>query len=374
MIHKRDIQWWILEAEKHPESAKTIIEELAKRLIELDTENERLRNELVLSQQRAPKTANSAQVKTLQRKVETLQNLLHSKEPTEASIVLFSDQLHSTRIALSQAQRLVRDNHPLLDSRSLLELRCMLLANPGDGLLLLTNQGQGFRQELADVPPMSRESGWSTTKDPVLQSGERLAAAVSVGKPPRFWTVATRRGYVQRFVRIHLERGIDQGQRLLNSPLRNDEPAVILDGDRGDLLLVTRWGKGVRFSQRAIETQGSIALELDADDNVVGALTLPRDMEILIVTASGYAARRDTALFRARSRPGGTGKALIQAHDVLAIYPYTSRAQLLYLTYSGKMMFVPVEDIPLRGRLGKGTHLRDISRDPAVTVTLIPQS
>jgi len=30
MIRKGDIQWWVLEAKKHPESAPTIIEELAK--------------------------------------------------------------------------------------------------------------------------------------------------------------------------------------------------------------------------------------------------------------------------------------------------------------------------------------------------------
>ena len=34
MIRKSDIQWWVLEAKKHPESAPTIIEELAKRLTE----------------------------------------------------------------------------------------------------------------------------------------------------------------------------------------------------------------------------------------------------------------------------------------------------------------------------------------------------
>ena len=32
MIRKRDVQWWVLEAEKHPESAPTIIQELAKEI------------------------------------------------------------------------------------------------------------------------------------------------------------------------------------------------------------------------------------------------------------------------------------------------------------------------------------------------------
>ena len=43
MIRKDDVKWWVAEAEKHPEAASSIVEELAKRLLALDVENERLR-------------------------------------------------------------------------------------------------------------------------------------------------------------------------------------------------------------------------------------------------------------------------------------------------------------------------------------------
>ena len=54
MIRESDVQWWILEAKEHPEATPQIIEELAKRLIELDTENEQLRATLIRLQQHAP--------------------------------------------------------------------------------------------------------------------------------------------------------------------------------------------------------------------------------------------------------------------------------------------------------------------------------
>ena len=44
MIRKGDVQWWVLEAQKYPESAPIAIEFLSERLAELDTENEELRN------------------------------------------------------------------------------------------------------------------------------------------------------------------------------------------------------------------------------------------------------------------------------------------------------------------------------------------
>lgn len=367
MIRKSDVQWWVLEAKKHPESAPYIIEELAERLTELDTENEHLRSEIIRLQRRAPATAtDSREVKALQRKVETLQGLLDGEQTTEVSVVFLSDSLHSARVPLSQARQMAREGHPVLDKRSLLSLRCLLLARPQDELLILTNQGRGLKAQISAIPVLPQGGRWPTTEGQGLANGERLTTALAVAEPPRFWTVATRRGYVQRFVRVAFDRQLTQGDRLLKSPLRNDAPVTLVSGDRGDVLLITRWGKGVRFSQRTIESQGSVALDLEPDDEVVTSLALPEDTEILIVTASGYAARRDTAQFAARSRPGGAGRTLIQAQDVLTAFPYSAQAQLLYLTYSGKLVSVSVADLPLQERASKGTYLRDMSLDPAM--------
>jgi DNA gyrase/topoisomerase IV subunit A len=380
MIRKSDVQWWVLEAKKHPESAPAIIEELAKRLVELDAESERLRDDIIRLQRRAPAAGPGDDVKVLQRKVETLQGLLDGEGSAEACVVFLSDQLQSARLPLSQVQQMAREGRPALDKRALLGLRCLLLARPHDELLLLTSQGRGLKAQASDVPTLREGGAWpfEAQDSPMIEgqglaAGERLTAAVAVGEPPRFWTVATRRGHVQRLVRAAFDRRLAQGDQLVKSPLHNDVPIAIVSGDRGDLLLLTRWGKGVRFSQRAVEGQGSVALELDPDDEVVDALALPADAEILVVTATGHAARRDTARFPARSRPGGAGRTLIQAHDVLGAFPYSSEARLLYLTYSARMALVSTTDLPLQERAGKGTPLRDLSRDPAVAVLLVTE-
>jgi len=379
MIRKGDVQWWMLEAKKHPESAPTIIAELAKRLTELDAENEQLRDKIIRLQRRTPAAADSAEVNSLRRKVATLQGLLNSladgEASTEPSVVFLSDQLQSARMSLSQVQRLAHEGRPALGSRALLGRRCwLLLARPHDELLLLTNQGRGLKVLPSDLPSLVEGGDWPITEGQGVAVDERLTAAVAVAELPRFWTVVTRRGYVRQFIRIGFDRKLAQGDQLVESPFHNDEPVAIVNGDRGDLLLLTRWGKGVRFPQRAIAGQGSLALELDPDDGIVTALPLLSDTEILIVTASGYAARRDTArpLFKARSRPGGAGKTIIQAYDVLGVFPYEPQARLLYLTYSGKLAFVSTAGISLHKRSRKGTQVHDFGRDPAVAVAFVP--
>jgi len=372
MIRKSDIQWWVLEAKEHPAAAPTIVEELAQRLIELDAENERLRNEIIRLQQRAPTTADSAEVSALRRKVATLQTLLSSEASTEPMVIFLSDRLHWARMPLAQAQHLAREGRPVTGKQTSPGLRHLLLARPADELLLFTSKGRALKALSSDIPWLAEDDDQSMPENQQLASDERLTTALVVAKPPRFWTVVTRRGHVRQFLRIDLERRLAKGEQLITSLFRNDAPVAAVNGDEGDLLVLTRWGKGVRFPQRAIEAQGSVALELEPDDEVVAALSLPSDTQILIVTASGYAVRRDTSQLPARSRPGGAGKALIQTFDVLGAFPSDSQANLLYLTYSGKLALAPLAEIPLHQRSDKGTRVRVFDRDPAVAVVLVP--
>jgi DNA gyrase/topoisomerase IV subunit A len=379
MIRESDIQWWILEAQKHPESGPAIIEELAKRLVELDAENEQLRAELLRLRQRTPATGAAPRIDALQHKVETLQDLLKTQASGESSLVMLSDRLQALRIPVSRAHELAQQDRPVLGPRAVLSLYRIVHAGPGDELLMLTSQGRAFRRLLADIPLVDDKGRWPAPPEDVIESGESLAAVTSTSTPPRLWTIVTRRGYVERFVRAGIEINIANGEPVLRNVARHDEPVAITQGDRGDLVLITQWGQAVRFAQQAIETQGSIALDLESDDRVIGALTMGDDAglsatDVLIVTASGYGMRREDAHLPTRSRPGGTGKALIQARDVLAVFglpPEQSKAQLLFVTYTGKLAFVPAADIPLHERLGKGTLLHDLARDPAVTVTLL---
>jgi DNA gyrase subunit A len=170
-----------------------------------------------------------------------------------------------------------------------------------------------------------------------------------------------------------------QGEPLFKSPIRNDEPVAIVSGDKEDLLVLTRWGKIIRFTQRVIETHGSAALDLEADDQVVGALALDNsaksgDTDILIVTASGYGMRRSSTDVPTRTRPGSTGKALIQAHDVLTAFcveQTSPEPELLFVTYGGHLVFVPTTTLPLHQRFSRGTLLHNLEHDPAIIVTLV---
>ena len=377
MIRESDVQWWILEAKEHPEATPQIIEELAKRLIELDTENEQLRATLIRLQQHAPAAQPESALQDLKRQVKTLQKALQRQDAGAPSLVLLSDRLQAARVPPGHARQLAEQDQPVLDMRAALSLRGIVSAGPGDELLLVTNLARAYKRLVADVAPLGDKGRWPTSaQDLELDEAERLTA-LAIGSPaPRLWTLVTRRGYVQRLVHAGMERRMAQGEPLASRLERRDAPIALVSGDHRELVLITSWGQAIRFPQHTIETQGSIALDLAPDDQVVGALALSVDAdtpcELLIVTASGYGLRRDISQLPARSRPGDTpGKTLIQAHDVLGLFAAQPNAQLVFATYSGKLIFAAAEDAARHDRLAKGSRLCDLDRDPAVAVTQV---
>jgi DNA gyrase/topoisomerase IV subunit A len=371
MIRKDDVKWWIAEAQKHPQAAPAIVETLSERLIALDEENERLRDEIIRLERRVPgAAADSEEMSALRDKVSTLQALVNGEVSDEPCVVLLSDGLQAARVPLAQVHRLARQERELLSKGAMPGLRRVLLARPHEEVLLLTSQRRGFKVTVSEAP-LLEEGDWPAADGPALGENEWLTGAVAVAHHPRFWTIVTRRGFVRQLIRIDFDRRVEKGESLIESPFRRDVPVAVVDGDEGDLMLITRWGREIRFPQRSIESAGSAGIELDDDDEVVAALPLHDDgAHILVVTADGFAVRRSASQFDPRPRPGGKGKSVIQAFDVLGAFCCTSEDKLLYLTYSGKAVFASVSDIPLYTRSSKGARVYAFDRDPAVAVVM----
>jgi DNA gyrase/topoisomerase IV subunit A len=310
-------------------------------------------------------------VSALRDKVSTLQALVNGDASDEPCLMLLSDQLQVVRVPLARLRELARVEQPVLNKGSMLGLRRALLACPHEELLMLTSLGRGFTTPVADAPIL--EGGdWPALDGPELEENEWLTGAVAVTRQPRFWTVVTRRGFVRQLIRIDFDRRVERGDSLIESPFRRDVPVAVVDGDDGDLMLITRWGKGIRFPQRSIESAGAQALDLDDDDEVVAALPLRSDdAQVLVVTAASFAVRRAVSQFEPRPQPGGKSKSFIQAFDVLNAFSCQPQDRLLYLTYSGKLVLASVDDIPLYTRSSKGAPVVAFDRDPAVAVELL---
>jgi len=144
MIRKSDVRWWVLEVRKHPEAAESIIEELAKRLIELDIQNEGLRDEIIQLQRQSQAPIETEAAERLRRQVSTLQQQIRDTNTHTPSVVLLTDTFEACRIPVSRAVQLARDGHVIPQDQLSSRPRHMIYAQPGDQLILTKPLGTGI--------------------------------------------------------------------------------------------------------------------------------------------------------------------------------------------------------------------------------------
>ena len=371
MIHPDDVAAWLAQVRQRPEAAPGIIQALAARLIELDTQNEALRDELVrLSRSREP-ASDEARVAALARRVQTLERQLGQTEAAARALLVLTLDGRGARLPLPSAQAWQgRDDHSLVASH--LRSRHLLIAGEGDELLLFTDKGRAIRVNVADVGAAEAPVGYlSLLADVTLDLDEVLSAIISLPGTFNQLALVTRKGYARSFRRAEVDSLLERNLPLHSSPIEGDYPAYVLLGDgKGELLIATRMGRGVRFPERAVGVQSSQAIKLDRGDVVAGAAVVGDGTTVVLVGADGAAARREMAGFGAHPTAGNRGKILTRIGNLVAVAPVNWDNTLWLLTSSGELKAVAATKVPSGPGASSGKQMVRLGEDRLVALTV----
>ena len=155
--------------------------------------------------------------------------------------------------------------------------------------------------------------------------------------------------------------------------------ARVSTGDN-DILLGTRNGKSIRFSEEQIrasgrKTMGVKGITLSSeDDRLVGMLLIKREGTVLVATEKGFGKRTEISQYRAQKR-GGKGVLTMKTTDkvgkMVTIKEVVDKDDLMIITNQGVLIRLPVAQIRSIGRatqgvklikLGEGTLVSSITR------------
>ncbi len=347
MIHPDDVAAWVAQVRQQPEAAPGIIEALAARLIELDRQNEALRDELLRLRQGGETTADEGRVAQLARRVQALERQLERGTEVSAALLILTLDGRGARLPLpSAAAWLQSDDRGLVAGH--LRPRHLLIAAEGDELLLLSDKGRAMRLSVADVGPAEAPLHYlSLLPGLVLDLDESLSVIAPLPSNFNRMTLVTRKGYARSFLRAEVDSLLERGLPLHSSPVEGDYPAFLLFSDgEGDLLVVAQGGKGLRFPERVIGVQARPAIRLERGEVVAGAVVVNDRVQVALVGADGLAARREMASFAAHPTAGHRGKTVTRIEDLLAVTQVDEDDTLWLLTAAGQMHAVPVAQVP----------------------------
>jgi DNA gyrase subunit A len=150
---------------------------------------------------------------------------------------------------------------------------------------------------------------------------------------------------------------IRDGDTLIEARITNGE---------NDILLGTREGKSIRFSEKNIratgrKTMGVKGIRLSSkEDYVIAMLVVKREGTILVATEKGLGKRTDVIQYRTQTR-GGKGVMTMRVTEktgkMVSIMEVVDADDLIVITDKGVLMRQPVSQIRTIGRVTQGVKL-----------------
>ena len=245
-------------------------------------------------------------------------------------------------------------------------------------LLFFSNRGKVYRLKAHRIPLRERTSqGMAIVNLLNLQPDERIEAIIDTRdyETHRYLFFVTRNGVVKKTAFNAYDSSRSDG--LIAIGLRDgDELVKVLptSGD-DDLLIVTRRGQGIRFSEDDVRPMGRQAsgvrgIKLRDTDEVVGADAVTGDDAVLLsITDQGFGKRTEVSNFNVQGR-GGQG---VRAHrlpeargELLSGFLVEDGDEVLLITDSGVVIRTSVSDISVQGRDATGVRVMDPGKESRV--------
>jgi DNA gyrase subunit A len=230
-------------------------------------------------------------------------------------------------------------------------------------LLFFTNTGRVYRAKAYELQEAGRDAkGQHVANLLALAPDEQITQILDIRdyQAAQFLVLATKGGLLKKTALTEYDTNRSGGIIAIN--LREDDElvsALLVDED-SDLLLVSKKGMSIRFtaSDEALRpmgraTSGVIGMKFRGDDQLQGASVVSDEGFVFIVTEGGYAKRTSVDEYRVQGR-GGLGikvAKLAEARgDLIGSLIVGEDDEVLVVLASGKVVRSAVAEVPAKGR------------------------
>ncbi|MGB4438786.1 MAG: DNA gyrase subunit A [Sedimentibacter sp.] len=200
----------------------------------------------------------------------------------------------------------------------------LFITSTHDYLLFLTNKGKMYRIKAYEVPEARRQAKGTAAINLInIEAGEQIRAIIPIRdfkNENEFLILATKKGIIKKTKLTEFDTSRKSG--LVAIKIADDDELISVNKTDGtkDIFIVTKSGKGIRFSENDVRytgrnTMGVKAITTSDEDELVSMSIIKEsdeDKYILTVTENGYAKITSSQEYRCQNR-GGKG---MKAHNV----------------------------------------------------------
>ena len=243
----------------------------------------------------------------------------------------------------------------------------LFVAHTHDTVLCFSNRGKVYWLKVYALPQAGRASAGKPMVNLLpLESGEKINALLPVKDydEQHYVFMATSQGTVKKTPLSSFSRPRASG--IIAVDLRADDKLVgvaLTDGER-EIVLVTSGGKAIRFPEHEVRAMGRDATGVRgitlAPDQEVIALIVVAAGEVLTASAAGYGKRTPIEEFP-RHRRGGQGVIALQTSErngaTVAALQVLPGEEIMLISSNGTLVRTGVDEVPVLGRNTQGVRL-----------------
>ncbi len=294
----------------------------------------------------------------------------------EDMVVMISKLGYMKRISVTQYKKQSRGGTGS-NSASLVEddyVSQLFIGSTHDHILFVTNIGKAYWIKVHEIPESSKNARGTNIKSLIaIGADEEITTVVTLRefREDQYLFMTTSNGIVKKVQTSEFSNAKTRG--IIGLKLRDGDKlisAIPTDGE-SEVLLVTRRGKALRFSEKDVRCMGRASsgikgMKLSEGDEIAGAIKIEPNDSILLLTEKGFGKRVKFENFNPHGR--GTGGQKIfgkteERGEIVGILAVSDKDEIVCMTSQGKTLRVTAETITQQGNQSTGVKVVKIS-DP----------
>ena len=255
----------------------------------------------------------------------------------------------------------------------------LFTAQAHDYLMFFTNSGRVYVERVYELPEASRASRGRSIKNVLnLQPEESIAAVlrlayvtddegndVTFSNDSGFILFATRSGKIKKTAVVDFRNYRKDGIIAIKLDEGNELIDVRLTSGSDDVVLITKSGLSLRFSEEQARSQGRatsgvFGIRPRGEDCVIGLALVSDEQKLLVASENGIGKRTSFDDYRQQSR-GGKGvitmKCTEKTGQVVGAAAVADDDELMLMTTGGQSIRIRVSDVRETGRNAQGVKL-----------------
>ncbi|MCI6012694.1 MAG: DNA gyrase subunit A [Firmicutes bacterium] len=252
----------------------------------------------------------------------------------------------------------------------------LIMTSTHDYLMFFTNTGKAHKIKAYEIPEANRTAkGIPIVNFLNLMSRERVTAVIPIREfsDDQYLIGVTKQGIIKKTALSNFDTNRKTGLIAMNLKEGDEVIGIQQTTGRNNVILVTKHGKCICFSEDDVRPMGRIAggvraINLEKDDEVVSMQLVEPGQELLVVTRNGYGKRTKVEDYKVQVR-GGKGlltydKAKFKkTGELVGAIAVSEDDDIMLINSDGIIIRMKASEVSRLGRATQGVKIMNVGED-----------